>query len=43
MPGAGARPPPRVRRHNQNDLPRTFQKAQTRSGTLSGGKNHAVV
>ena len=24
-------------------FPRTFQKAQTRSGTLSGGKNHAVV
>ena len=36
MPGQDSGPPAGV-------LPSTFQKAQTRSGTLSGGKNHAVV
>ena len=34
---------PLCRHEFQCSLPRTFQKAQTRSGTLSGGKNHAVV
>ena len=42
MPGQDSGPPAGVLPSNFS-LPRAFQKAQTRSGTLSGGKNHAVV